>query len=187
MLTFLCKLLGFPTDPNKDFDWAKTIVVLGSLCGVNFPGKTLSTQVELSKAQKYTQLLEAVLERQTLEPGQASKLAGRLSFAVTVSGNRVGRACIKPFHAQAHAPLPGKRTRIQTPEHVWCLLLDRGDNQIGFQELLGVLLARGTFSHLLRGALWLASVDNDGVLHALTKGREEDLNPVLVLGDCGLN
>ena len=170
-----------------------------------------------------------MLDTALLEPGQASKLAGRLSFAVTVSGNRVGRAYIKPFYAQAHAPLPGhvvspwlrrsaewfirylqrpplsvRRgcsndrpcvvswsdaagestwvaavicvagnffwTRLQTPSEILKLLLDRGDHQIGFQELLGIILVWGTFEHLLQGALWLAFVDNDGVLHALTKG-----------------
>lgn len=229
LLSFLCHLLGFPTDPAKDSDMAETMVVLGSLCGVCYPSKVFSTQVEPSKACKYMRLLRDVLESGTLEPGTASKLAGRLSFAVTVSGNRVGRAYIKPFYAQAHAPLPGcalspwlrqsaewflkylshsplsvRRglashrplvrtwsdaagatrwvaavvcvggsfwwTRVQTPPKVWDLLLDRGDHQIGFQELLGVLLVWGTFSHLMNGALWMAFVDNDGVLHALTKG-----------------
>ena len=39
--------------------------------------------------------------------GEASKLAGRLSFSVSVSGNRAGKDFIKPFHAQAHSPMPG--------------------------------------------------------------------------------
>lgn len=229
LLTVLAGLLGFPTDPEKDSDNAESMVVLGSLCRVDFRGRSLRTHVEPSKAAKYAQLLQTVLDTNLLEPGQASKMAGRLSFAVTVSGNRVGRAYIKPFYAQAHAPLPGhvvspwlrrsaewfirylkqppvsvRRgcgndrpcvvswsdaagestwvaavicvtgtffwTRLQTPPEILKLLLDRGDHQIGFQELLGIILVWGTFEHLLQGALWLAFVDNDGVLHALTKG-----------------
>ena len=225
----LAGLLGFPTDPDKDSDNAESMVVLGSLCRVDFRGRSLHTRVDPSKAAKYAQLLQTVLDTALLEPGQASKLAGRLSFAVTVSGNRVGRAYVKPFYAQAHAPLPGhvvspwlrrsaewfihylqrpplsvRRgcsndrpcvvswsdaagestwvaavicvagnffwTRLQTPSEILKLLLDRGDHQIGFQELLGIILVWGTFEHLLQGALWLAFVDNDGVLHALTKG-----------------
>ena len=61
-------------------------------------------------------------------------------------------------------------TRCQTSDAIWNQLLDRGDHQIGFQELLGILLVWGTFQHLLRESLWLAFVDNDGVLHALTRG-----------------
>lgn len=38
-----------------------------------------------------------------------SKLAERLSFAVTVAADRVGRAYIKPVYAQAYSPLPKAR------------------------------------------------------------------------------
>ena len=48
--------------------------------------------------------------------------------------------------------------------------LDRGDFQIGFQELLGLLLAWGKFGHLLNETCWLAFVDNDGVLRAVMRG-----------------
>ena len=239
LLSSLAVLLGFPTDSAKDADQTEAMVVLGALCRVDFPTKVLKTHVEESKANKYAQSLRDMLDNSTLEPGQASKLAGRLSFAVTVSGNRVGRAYIKPFYAQAHAPLPGNLlspwrrrsaewflaylshspvsvrrgvdhsrpcvvtwsdaagasrwvaavvhvggqfwwTRCQTSDAIWNQLLDRGDHQIGFQELLGILLVWGTFQHLLRESLWLAFVDNDGVLHALIGGAAEDLNPLPV-------
>ena len=39
----------------------------------------------------------------------AQKMAGRLSFAVTVSLGKVGRAFVRPFFAQANQPLPGGR------------------------------------------------------------------------------
>ena len=229
VLSLLAGLTGFPTDPAKDSNFADTMVVLGALIRADFPERLVTTQVEPTKAAKYGEQLECVLQCGTLAPGEASKLAGRLSFAVTVSGNRVGRAYIKPFFAQANAPLPGclvspwlrraaqwfsqylrqppvtaRRgrasgrprvvtwsdaagasrwvaavvqvggrfwwSRLQTPASVWNLLLDRGDNQIGFQELLGVLFVWETFKHMLQGALWLAFVDNDGVLHSLTRG-----------------
>ena len=44
------------------------------------------------------------LNRKTL-----SKFAGRLSFTVIVAADKVGRAYIKPFHAQAYSPLMGGR------------------------------------------------------------------------------
>ena len=164
-----------------------------------------------------------------MDPGQASKLAGRLSFAVTASAGRVGRAFLRPFFAQSHDPLPGNRaspqlmracewfvhylavrppflqpsrlqglrhvttwsdaaglsrwvaavayvdgeflwTRILTPDAVWEQLLERGEHQIGVQEMLGVMLAWATFESVLCGSLWTAFIDNDGVLGAILKG-----------------
>ena len=61
-------------------------------------------------------------------------------------------------------------TRIQTPDWLWQQLLTREDHQIGFQELLGVLLAMATFMPWLQGKLWTAYLDNDGVLAALVNG-----------------
>ena len=59
---------------------------------------------------------------------------------------------------------------MKTPNHIWDQLLERGDNQIGFQEMLGVLLTWATFEHILRGCLWTAYCDNDGVLYAVANG-----------------
>lgn len=61
-------------------------------------------------------------------------------------------------------------TAIQTPDHIWDQLVERGDNQIGIQEMPGVVLAWGTFRRFLQGSLWTAFVDNDGVLGAILKG-----------------
>lgn len=229
VLSIISRLLGFPTDEAKDADDAIRMVCLGAEVEAWFSTRQLRTQVDRSKAARYMAALRSFLASGILTPGEASKLAGRLSFSVTVSGNRVGRAFIKPFYAQAHSPLPGFAvspllrssaawflkylsfcptsvrtlapksrtkvvtwsdaagesrwvaavvfhngsfwwTRIRTPHEVWCALLPRNDAQIQFQELLGVLLTWGTFSSLLHGALWVAFVDNDSVLHCLTKG-----------------
>ena len=61
-------------------------------------------------------------------------------------------------------------TRIRTPWAVMEQLAEREDSQIGFQELLGIVLALGTFHSMIAGALWVAFCDNDGVTHAITKG-----------------
>ena len=107
LFSILASLLGFPTDPAKDSDQCSSMIVLGACCTADFSRKVLNTHVEPAKAAKYLELLRGVLVAGTLAPGDASKLAGRLSFSVTVTGNRVGRAYIKPFYAQMHAPLPG--------------------------------------------------------------------------------
>ena len=61
-------------------------------------------------------------------------------------------------------------TRIKTPQHIWDQFEPRKDSQIGFQELLGLVLLVGTFSSFLRGSLWISFGDNDGITHALAKG-----------------
>eukprot|EP00971_Amphidinium_carterae_P331919 6465766-Amphidinium_carterae.1 len=80
------------------------MTVLGALCTVLPMG--ISLRVADDKADKWTSQLKGILDVGRLSPGEAAKLAGRLSFAVTVTANKVGRAYVKPFFAQAHDPLP---------------------------------------------------------------------------------
>ena len=42
--------------------------------------------------------------------------------------------------------------------------------QIGFQEMLAVVMVVETFADLLRGTLWSCFIDNNGVLMAVVKG-----------------
>ena len=58
-------------------------------------------------------------------------------------------------------------TRLKTPEELWKQLQPRDDDQIGFQELLGVLLALGTFTQFLKGSLWVSFIDNMGVMYCV--------------------
>jgi hypothetical protein len=228
-LSALSFLLGVPTEPGKDDDDRACMTVLGVDCEILPDRAAVSLKVDAGKAERWSAQLEEVLERGSLEPGQASKLAGRLSFAVSAAAGKVGRAFLKPFYAQAHDPLPGNRasprllraaewfvhylriqppvvqeaclasrphvrtwsdaagvsrwvaavaevdgkflwTRVRTPDCIWDQLLERGDQQIGVQEMLGVALAWGTFRSRLHGALWTAYVDNQGVLGAILKG-----------------
>ena len=61
-------------------------------------------------------------------------------------------------------------THVKTPDTIWNQLLQREDNQIGFQEMLSVILAWCTFQDFLHGSLWTSYGDNDGVLHAIANG-----------------
>lgn len=229
VLSVLSRFLGFPTDDAKDAQETVWMICLGAQVRVMFASKQLFTCVAPAKAAKYSELLEIMLTTGVLSPGEASKMAGRLGFSVCVSGNRVGRAFIKPFHAQAHLPLarhtisPQLRragewfaeylthcptsvrsfqtegrpkviswsdasgqgnwvaavifvsgqffwTRTKTPDQVLAELLPRQDCQIQFQELLGLILTWHTFQSVLGTSLWLAFVDNNAVLHSVTKG-----------------
>ena len=54
------------------------------------------------------------------------------------------------------------------PICIWDQLLDRSDNQIGYQEFLAVILGLHTFG-LCDCLLW-SFIDNQGVLSSLVKG-----------------
>ena len=50
-----------------------------------------------AKVLKWTKLINQYLHKQTLEAGEASKLAGRLSWAAASVFNRIGRATLRPI------------------------------------------------------------------------------------------
>ena len=105
VLSILTSLLGFPSDYAKNADHAAAMTVLGSLCTLSFADRILFTQVDAAKAAKHSSQLREI-RSQVCSPGNASKLAGRLSFAVT-------QPTLSPF-AQAHAPMP----RNQVSRHL---------------------------------------------------------------------
>ena len=196
--------------------------------------------IEEAKAERWKACLQQIVNEAKFSLELASKMAGRLSFTVSVAANRVGRAFIKPSYAQQHAPLKAEAvscllawacqwfihylthrpravrrgitprpllvswqdaagasrwvaavvrtdggyqwTRMQTPLHIWDQLSVRSDSQIGFQELLGVVLVLGTFSPLVAGSLWVGFGDNDGVTHALAKGGGHNPECNMIIG-----
>ena len=72
-------------------------------------------------------------------------------------------------------------SRIRTPQHLWQQLAPRDDEQIGFQELLGLVLLLGTFRSEIQGSSWVSFGDNDGITHAVEKGgrHNEECNMVI--------
>ena len=88
VLSVLASLLGFPCDDSKSADQAVAMTVLGSLCRLCFADRVLYSSVDPDKAARYRKHLLQILDTQVLAPGDASKIAGRLSFAVVVSGHR---------------------------------------------------------------------------------------------------
>ena len=59
----------------------------------------------------------------------------------------------------------------KSPDDWWDILSQRGDNQIGNQEMLSVVLALSTLGSLIDGAVVTLFCDNAGALHGLLKGR----------------
>ena len=61
----------------------------------------------LAEAQKWTQTLAKLGDTAICSPELGARMAGSLSFAVTVTCDRVGRAVVEPFYAQAKHRLLG--------------------------------------------------------------------------------
>jgi hypothetical protein len=239
-LSVIAALLGFPTDDAKDADSMIYMIVLGASVNLDWPCKLVRMCIDEAKAERWVAKLQQLVQDKRCSSDEAAKMAGRLNFSIGVQGNRVGRAFLKPFYAQQHAPTPGGKmnallfwaalwfihylkvrpqavrrgvtprpllvswsdaagastwvaavvrwegrflwTRIQTPQNILNQLTAREDSQIGFQELLGVVLVIGTFSSLVAGSLWVGFGDNDGITHALSKGGGHNPECNLLIG-----
>jgi hypothetical protein len=79
--------------------------------GLHFQGsnKGVCVQVTDDKAQKWLEDVDKALATGRLTPGDAAKLAGRLSFAAQHTFRRLGRAMLRALFHQEHAPLKGAR------------------------------------------------------------------------------
>ena len=127
LLDVLGLALGFPMDSAKSLDSSLPMDVLGIEVDVNWSRKLITLCVMQEKAQKWLAALRRILEFRTLSPDEASRMAGRLSFAVSAAANRVGRAFVKPFYAQANAPMMGWRcsTMLMNATLWWVTYLER--------------------------------------------------------------
>jgi hypothetical protein len=71
----LSKVLGFPTDNDKDADDAVKMVVLGAESRIDWPRRAMLLHVDESKAVRWSLKLMEALEAGVLFPGDASKFA----------------------------------------------------------------------------------------------------------------
>ena len=127
LLDVLGLALGLPMDDAKTVDCSVLMDVLGIEVDLQWARKLVSTCVSADKAQKWGSVLEDLLESMECSPELASKMAGRLSFAVIATCDRVGRAFVKPFYAQANCPLRGWRcgSRLLNASLLWRQYLQR--------------------------------------------------------------
>ena len=236
-ISVVSDLVNVPMDTKKDVDDQQTMVLLGMEVAVKAEEREVLTCVDEEKAIDSGIDLDEVVTSGILPPWRAAKFPGRFSFALTYNADKIGRAFIRPLHAQTHSPIPGDRlsaagarscrwfgaylrlrpvavhsairekrrhvhiwsdaagvnrtvaafswctlygwrwTSWRTPQSLWDRLLPRQDEQIGYQEFAGVVLALCTFGQQLAGQCWTAWIDNQGVLLALLKGgaRSADL------------
>ena len=112
-LDILGSIVGFPTKDVKSVSFASTLQLLGLILAYVHGTLEISIAVDPAKAKKWAAILFEVVHTRRCTQRTAIKMAGRLSFAVHASTGKVGRAYIKPFFAQANAPLPHDRASWQ--------------------------------------------------------------------------
>ena len=108
-MTAVADMVGFPCEPAKDADDAAKMVVLGAEVAVLMARSRVSVAISEELAIKYAGVFLDILTKKKCTRVTAVKMAGRLSFAVSVTAGRVGRAYLKPFFAQANEPQPRER------------------------------------------------------------------------------
>ena len=86
--------------PEKDKDPAPSGILLGIEVTLR-PGGNGSFRLPEDKRSRYLAKVQHVLDVDCLSPGQAAKLAGRLSFASSVTLGRFGRPFLQPVYALA--------------------------------------------------------------------------------------
>ena len=89
----------------KSADDAMQMTIFGvQVCIIMVSAKT-TVQLEETKAKAWLKDMQEVLRSGKCPVGLASKLAGQLAFAACRGTDRCGRAYLKPWFAQAAAPL----------------------------------------------------------------------------------
>jgi hypothetical protein len=101
-------LFGVPSELSKN-EQGQSLVLLGTHCNVDTRNWVFTAMVEEKKVIKWSYILECITLDRWCAQSVAATMAGRLSFMVTVAANKVGRAFIKPFFAEANDPWQGGR------------------------------------------------------------------------------
>ena len=73
----------------------------------------------------------------------------------------------------------------RSPDEWWNILAERGDHQIGNQEMLSIVLALESVpKEVLDGACVTLFCDNEGVLHSMIKGSSRCTETNQMIGRC---
>ena len=89
------ELLGWELDPEKSAGMSESIDVLG--CTAQVVRQGIRWSLTGQKSDDWSMQIRIILERNTLSAGEASKLAGRLNFAMSRVFGRIGRAWTRPL------------------------------------------------------------------------------------------
>ena len=100
-------MLGFTAIAAAKLNAGAPLDVLGLM--ISASPSSVFVQLTREKAVKWSARIMAARSRGTLHAGEASKFAGRLSFAAQHMFFRLGRAMLQPIFQQQYAPLSGGR------------------------------------------------------------------------------
>ena len=70
----------------------------------------------------------------------------------------------------------------KSPDEWWSILADRGDSQIGNQEMLSICLALESLGSTCEGAVVILFCDNAGVLHSMMRGSSRCVETNQMIG-----
>lgn len=105
MVDVLCELIGTAVDPGKSIYNVTKMTLLGAQVMLDLGRRTWQHQVCQLKGKKWATDIELMLQHGCCTGGQASKMAGRLSYTAQLCCDKAARAYMRPLHRQAHAPL----------------------------------------------------------------------------------
>ena len=113
MLSVLANLSGLLIDETKDVDNALAMVVLGMMVELSLAHAKVLVCLELEKANNWMVMIQEALREMILLPFAATKLAGRLQWAICGGRSKAGRSYLKALFAQANKPMPGFAVSIR--------------------------------------------------------------------------
>ena len=92
-------LLGPTAVADNKVAWGEQLSILG--VDVSLSSRGFRFQPCDSKAAKWCHAIDAFLNTGRMDPGEASKMSGRLAWACSHSFNKLGRAMLRPLYDQS--------------------------------------------------------------------------------------
>ena len=103
-ISMVAQMMGIPCDEGKSADLMSEMAILGCKVSLNFSRRLIRVVITSDKTARYTQFITRILQDGVLTPSDASRLVGKLGFAVSTAADRQGRAFMKPLYAQIYNP-----------------------------------------------------------------------------------
>ena len=158
-------LLGLPVSPEKHVDADSTFVFLGVWCSLLYLSlMEVRLGITEARAESLCRDIGDIMKVNTLCPGEASRLAGRLSFATTWVAGRMGRALMQPVYRRAASKERGQTCALTPGLHLALTFF-----QSIFREPpppRSISLTRGIFRPVLvwTDAMWEPLQEEKGVV-----------------------
>ena len=125
LVRLLKLLLGQSAVADAKVEAGRHLVILG--VGVKVSKKGCTCRPAPEKVVKWVKAIDRALADDCLAPGDASKLAGRLSWSCQFMFRRVGRAMLRPLFMQKFAARPHKLSaELRHSLHWWRQVLRAG-------------------------------------------------------------